>query len=182
MPKLFFGLAGHHHWHYTRGPKPPHWLALWYARCWSSPSLELVIDFYDWLKAKALCRDPEWVIEGRERQAAEAAKASAPAQSGESVQTDAGALDAPHGSQSGGSASSMADARELRAHKRFLTYAGLVGTMLTWAVFSWCALGGVACPAARAVADACASAGRLVSQVHLHLCAPAPCRMRRFTS
>ena len=141
LPKLLFGFSGHHRWHYTRCPKPPHWLARWYARCWSSPSLELVLDGCEWLKAKGLCRDPAWVTEGRERQAAEAHARKAAAVVGDQPPEDAAAAAdnelVSHVCQSGSAASSMADARALKAHKRFLTCAGLLGTALTWALFIW---------------------------------------------
>ena len=150
VPKLVFGFRGHHRWHYTRGPKPPPWFVLWYVRNYSSPNLELLIDFCKWLVAKVLRRDPEWVIEGRERQEAEAEKREAFAEAFSAKPSGEAEHDSPHATKSGGSCksgsgsgsgssqSSMAEARESVAFKHFLTYAGLLGTAVTWALFAWC--------------------------------------------
>ena len=159
VPKLVFGFRGHHRWHYTRGPKPPPWFVLWYVRNYSSPNLELLIDFCKWLVAKVLRRDPEWVIEGRERLEEEAEKRKAWAEEFSAKPSDESEKDEPHGSKSGGSCksgsgsgsgsgsseSSMAEARESVAFKHFLTYAGLLATALTWTLFAWCVLRTGAC-------------------------------------
>jgi hypothetical protein len=129
--KIVLGHNANRKWHYTRFKPPSHYVK-WYCRSAETPTPELMV--HTWLSLRAFLTrtDTPWVIEARE--AEEAATASA------AKAADEDGLEAAPGSKASGSAastsSSLRSAKELRNYKCVVMSTGLLGVLITWAIFT----------------------------------------------
>jgi hypothetical protein len=148
-----------------------------YIRSVTAPAPETFLNLCFSLRAFLTHTEPPWVIEAREAKeaAAEAeAEAAAEAKAADAAGSDAeqGADDAASEAGSKQSAastsSSIRSARALARYKRLMTFTGLVGVVISWTVFAWCARArpGLRRCRARARPLTCARA-RACPQVHL---------------
>jgi hypothetical protein len=111
----------HRRWHYVRDGQPSRYVR-WYARSGEAPAMETLLNLGRSFAAWLTGGKPHWVLE------AEAAAAAA-------AQTDVGLSRAAQHSHA--AAATHANARAVMRHKRLYAAAGVLGTLLMWAVFTW---------------------------------------------
>jgi hypothetical protein len=131
-PKLVLGLHAHRDWHYTRTVQPSGFVR-WFTRSSEAPKAEIILDTLHLLKSWVTGAEPRWTTEAREAQEEADGGKCAAAEDDEDVDGTPPASEAGSGSTS----SSAADARDDLALRRALTWAGVVGTLLTWGIFAW---------------------------------------------
>jgi hypothetical protein len=118
--RLVFGLAANRRWHYTGAKGQPRRYARWHIRSGEEPALETLLNLCSSAYAWLTCSDTPWALEARR---AEAAAAMAD-------------WSDDNGDRDNGSDCAVASRR--LDHRRAVAYAGLAGTYVIWAVFTWC--------------------------------------------
>jgi hypothetical protein len=137
--KLVFGLHANRKWHYTGPLGQPSRHVRWYIRSIGAPQPETIINLYVSFKCWLTCSLPLWTIEARE-----AAEEEEEANADGNGADEGGHLDDYQNDGGGGSGapsttSSVRSARALARYKRIMASAGLIGTYICWAIFTWCA-------------------------------------------
>jgi hypothetical protein len=156
--KVVFGRNAHRKWHYTRAKQPVRFVR-WYARSYGAPLPETVLNLWFSFRAWVTCTLPPWTTEAREAAEEEAEQALGEevddvldaavddvlAEAGETAEEKAAAQaavaalqEAAETDSDGASTSeSLAEARDLRHFKRVVTFTGVAGAYLCWALFTW---------------------------------------------
>jgi hypothetical protein len=155
---VLVGTEGHKEWHYTRGGVLPSRLARWFARFYSQgePTVVTLHNACIRLKCWLLCKPCPWeeqpadadVAEPEVTDAYELARAQDVPRSSSSrallfrklsrrLSMTAGYQDGLMAPETDEEKAARAEAQRDLATKRLLTSAGIIGTLITWALFSW---------------------------------------------
>jgi hypothetical protein len=137
--RLVFGLTANRRWNYTRGAQPRRYVR-WHIRSGGEPApktvLNLCVSAYAWLTRS----ETPWRLRARQAEQAAAAAAKAHAVADDDSADDVGGSDCAVASYPADDAGStpLDAARRLARHKRAMACAGLAGTYVVWAIFTWC--------------------------------------------
>ena len=126
-------------WHYTKGTRPGRFVR-WYIRSYNNPFLEKIEHVIDNLKAYLCGIEQPWITEAREAEeeaAEKLAKASRADEGGDGADDGGGSSKGESGAEEEEEEDELEEARETASFKHFLTWAGIIGTLITWALFAW---------------------------------------------
>ena len=124
LEMLLIGRDANKDWHYTRDGPMPNRFRRWYARYYlqREPTVITLANLWDrfswWLRGKPPSWEQEWAEECEKRDKGSAAASGS-------------------GSSGGETAEAMEEAAAETRSRRLLSAAGVLGALLTWAIFAW---------------------------------------------